>query len=143
MADKNIRFKDKAGNFLYPKTKLGNIVDNSGSTVDFGKFITGDQLAEVIKGLETLAIRVVESLPLVSEASEKAIYLVPATSTDSGNLFIEYMLINGTWEVIGTAGIDLTGYVTTAALEENYYDKEDVDEKLSQVSGDISYEEVD
>lgn len=143
MADKNIRFKDKAGNFLYPKTKLGNIVDNTGQVVDFSKFITGDQLAEVISGIETLSIKVVNALPLVSEASSKAIYLVPATSSAAGNLFLEYMLINGAWEMIGTAGIDLAGYVTVAELEDNYYDKQTVEQKLSQVSGDISYEEVD
>ncbi len=142
MADKNIRFKDKSGNALFPQTKLGNILDADGNKVDFGQFITSEEFAQAIAGIETLKIKVVSALPIISEAESNVVYLVPATDSENGNLFLEYMLINGAWELIGTAGIDLSGYVTKTDLEQDYYDKESVDKKLSQVSGDITYDEV-
>lgn len=142
MADKNIKFKDKQGNYLFPQTKIGNVIGADGNPVDFDSFVTAEQLQEAIAGVDSLEIIPVETLPSVAEAKPKAIYLVPATTTDAGNLFLEYMLINGAWELIGTAGIDLSGYVTTDELSKDYYDKNTVDQKLSEVSGDIQYEEV-
>lgn len=142
MATKNIRFKDKSGNILYPQTKASNILDANGEPIDIGSFITATQLQEAIAEIDSIRIIPVTTLPEISDAEPRAIYFLTATNGENKNLFLEYMVINGAWELIGSAGINLDGYVTSAELEASYYDKETVDEKLSEVSGDVTFEEI-
>ena len=52
-----------------------------------------------------------EGLPDVSEPDETTIYLVPAEDEQSGNLYDEYIYVDGDWEKFGSGNmIDLTGY---------------------------------
>ena len=50
---------------------------------------------------------VVEELPQTGEAGK--LYLVPRQTTETNNVFDEYIYINNAWEKIGTAEIDLSG----------------------------------
>lgn len=51
-----------------------------------------------------------ESLP-VTDIDETAIYLIPNEDPESHNTYDEYVYINGNWELIGSASIDIDGKV--------------------------------
>ena len=54
---------------------------------------------------------VVNELPETD--TENAIYLVPTTDSAEGNLFDEYIFVDGKWEKIGSAAVavDMSGYI--------------------------------
>lgn len=52
---------------------------------------------------------VVESLPETGSGS--AIYLVPRSPGEEGNVYDEYVWANGAWEKVGSTEVDLSGYV--------------------------------
>lgn len=59
----------------------------------------------------------VEKVNSVSDVTKQnVIYLVPNTSNE-GNLYDEYMLIDGTPELIGSQEVDLSGYSTTTEVQ--------------------------
>lgn len=62
---------------------------------------------------------VVESLPLVADADERGIYLVPSGDQESQNTYDEYVVVgegsSKAWEKIGVKNIDLSGYKTKQA----------------------------
>lgn len=60
--------------------------------------------------------QVVEELPPVAQASENVIYLVP-NGGSAGNVKDEYMLIGGSFELLGTTEVDLSGYATKSYVD--------------------------
>lgn len=56
---------------------------------------------------------VASTLP-TSNIDENKIYVVPGTETESGNIYIEYIYVNGAWEKVGEfkPDVDLSNYVT-------------------------------
>ena len=50
---------------------------------------------------------VVEELPQTGQSGK--LYLVPRQTTETNNVFDEYIYVNNAWELIGTAEIDLSG----------------------------------
>lgn len=66
---------------------------------------------ELVEGLSSpLRIELVEVLPETGE--EGVIYLVPSEQTEF-NVYKEYLFVNGSFELIGSTQIDLTGYAKT------------------------------
>lgn len=61
---------------------------------------------------------IVDSLPAVGEADEHTIYMVPkqvgVAGNETGNSYLEYMLVDGKFEQIGDSTVDLTDYAKTA-----------------------------
>ena len=55
-----------------------------------------------------------EGMPNIAVPEENTIYFVP-TSEEENNLYTEYIYVDGEWEKLGGAALDLTGYAT-----ENY-----------------------
>ena len=59
---------------------------------------------------------IVEALPAVGEADADTIYMVKKTTgvagNGEGNVYAEYMLVNGKFEQIGDSAVDLTDYAT-------------------------------
>ena len=55
-----------------------------------------------------------EGVPDVELPDEQTLYLVPAAEPDSGNLYDEYIYVDGEWEKFGSGGssIDLSAYAT-------------------------------
>lgn len=49
---------------------------------------------------------IVISLPAPSEATENKIYMVKDETAQEGNIYKEYMLINGIWELIGDTSVE-------------------------------------
>lgn len=64
-----------------------------------------------LENKDNIAMKVVPVLPLVADADEKTLYLVTSSDGEAGNLYDEYIIANGAWEKVGSASIDLDGYV--------------------------------
>ena len=88
--------------------------------------------------LDVNIFKVVASLPTeASEIETNKIYLVLSPESVEGNVYIEYMYINNTWEEIGkyTATINLDPYALKTEVEA-------VDGRVSELSGNVLSNEV-
>lgn len=86
-----------------------------------GVEITSDNTVNVT--LDTAVFKVVASLPESPAAGdENKIHLVPAESTEEGNIYTEYVFVNGKWEEFGTyrSEVDLTPYLKSTDAEATY-----------------------
>ena len=86
-----------------------------------GVEITSDNTVNVT--LDTTVFKVVASLPESPAAGdENKIHLVPAESTEEGNIYTEYVFVNGKWEEFGTyrSEVDLTQYLKNTDAEATY-----------------------
>lgn len=61
----------------------------------------------------------VNGTPKITSPEENTIYLVP-TDGETNNLFNEYLYVNGKWEMIGSAGMDLSEYATHTEVDNLY-----------------------
>lgn len=83
--------------------------------------ITDDNTINVT--LDTTVFKVVASLPESPAAGdENKIHLVPAESTEEGDIYTEYVFVNGKWEEFGTyrSEVDLTPYLKKVDAEATY-----------------------
>ena len=88
--------------------------------------------------LDVNIFKVVSSLPTeASEIETNKIYLVLSPESAEGNVYIEYMYINNTWEEIGkyTATINLDPYALKTEVEA-------VDGRVTELSGNVLSNEV-
>lgn len=86
-----------------------------------GVEITSDNTVNVT--LDTTVFKVVASLPESPAAGdENKIHLVPAESTEEGNIYTEYVFVNGKWEEFGTyrSEVDLAQYLKSTDAEATY-----------------------
>ena len=83
---------------------------------DETKKITLEQIVNVAKAnITILSIKIVDNIDKVTE--ENILYLVPI-SNDTGNMYNEYMLVNGKVEQVGSQTVDLTGYAKTTEVQQ-------------------------
>lgn len=74
------------------------------------------QIVDIVgQNISVLKVQKVNSIADVTEPN--IIYLVPSNSKE-GNLYDEYMLIDGGAEIIGAQEVNLSGYATTTDVEE-------------------------
>ena len=127
MADKNVKLKNSAGDYLYPATNL-SLTQNKG-TLPIEKGGTGKTTAaeartaldvfsksEVnnkIAAIDQFEYKIVTALPTASASTELTIYLIKDTASLTGS-YVEYLTIKEgstyKWEQIGTTSTDLSGY---------------------------------
>ena len=77
---------------------------------------TEEYVNNAIGNLTSINFTPVTGLP-TENISTTTIYLLPIEG-DTNNTYEEYIYVNDTWEKIGTTSVDLSGYATTAQLEE-------------------------
>lgn len=83
---------------------------------DETKKITLEQIVNVAKAnITILSRKIVDNIDKVTE--ENILYLVPI-SNDNGNMYNEYMLVNGKVEQVGSQTVDLTGYAKTTEVQQ-------------------------
>ena len=83
---------------------------------DETKKIPLEQIVNVAKAnITILSIKIVDNIDEVTE--ENILYLVPI-SNDNGNMYNEYMLVNGKVEQVGSQTVDLTGYAKTTEVQQ-------------------------
>lgn len=66
------------------------------------------KILEAIRSITTFKKEVVDSLPEVGE--DNTIYLIPNPDSEEGNSKLEYLWIDGAYELIGSTSVDLSGY---------------------------------
>lgn len=72
---------------------------------------TVSDLENKISAIPKFKISVVDALP-TEDISDTTIYLVKTSTTESGNLFTEYIYVDSDWEKLGTQMLNLAGYAT-------------------------------
>ena len=86
-------------------------------------------VAQQIAGAGHLKRVVVEQLPEVSTAQANTIYMIKKTSGGIAswgkNIYEEYMVIEGEWELLGNSQVDLTDYAKTDYVDNKTKDKAD------------------
>lgn len=81
---------------------------------------TQEEVNNLVSAIPKFKIEVVTSLP-TSNINETTIYLLKTSTTETGNLYTEYIYTNGAWESLGTQTLDLSGYVTETELANKGY----------------------
>lgn len=79
-----------------------------------------EEVNNLVDTIPKFAIEVVTTLP-TTQISTTTIYLIKTSETETGNLYTEYIFVNGNWEILGIQKLDLT----------NYYTKQEVDGLIS------------
>lgn len=79
---------------------------------------TESQVNTLISNSTKLSKEIVEALPEVASASENKIYLILKSSGESGNIYDEYMLVNGAMEKVGDTSMNLDGYYNSTNFTE-------------------------
>lgn len=80
------------------------------------------KIATAISNANHLTYRVLQSGQTIDDVNpnsanlNKTIFLVPDTNGTTGNLYKEYMFVNGNPELLGSWGANLDNYVTTTQL---------------------------
>lgn len=100
------------------------------------KFKTETEIQEMISKSSSFKKEVVDSLP--SSGEENVFYLVKDTKGKDNNNYLEYLWINGKWELIGSTDVDLSGYATKSEVESKA-EKSDIPTKVSQLENDKNY----
>ena len=94
--------------------KKGTLGTINGKSIENGNNIT----------IDLTLFKVVDTLP-VSDIDVNKIYLLPNPAGADNNTYIEYMYINGRWEVVGEykAELSLDGYYTKEQVDEKFLTK--------------------
>lgn len=108
----------------------------------YTKSQTDSAIQTAVANADHLKREIVPSLPEVEEADEHTIYMVGTGDGSEDSAYVEYMLINGGFERIGTSDVDLTNYalksyVDSAKTEAINTAGTNADSKISTKVGDI------
>lgn len=88
-------------------------IDDSSTTA--ANTWSADKISSAISAIESVNFEIVQTLPS-SDISTHTIYLILKSSSETGNIYDEYIYVNNNWELIGTTAIDLSGYVLESDL---------------------------
>ena len=108
----------------------------------YTKAQTDSAIQTAVANADHLKREIVPSLPEVEEADEHTIYMVGTGDGSEDSAYIEYMLVNGGFEKIGSSEVDLTNYalksyVDSAKSEAISTAGTNADSKISAKVGDI------
>lgn len=97
------------------------------------------QIAEAVAGADHLRREIVEQLPLIENANQNTIYMVPSGLQDYDNKYYEWILINGVFERVGSWEVNLSEYAKTSDVETA------LNKKVDKVEGSrlITNEEIE
>ena len=90
---------------------ITNVVDNLTNYYKKTETYTQAEVNSLIGAISTMDIRVVETLP-TQDISTTTIYLLPKQTTETQNIYDEYIYVSNSWEQIGSTDVDLSGYQT-------------------------------
>lgn len=105
-------------------TFITRLVDNLANYYLKSEIYTKEEINTLIGAIQGFSYIVVSELPIASAFTMGTIYLVPSEDPQTQNTKDEYITIRSgsigsytySWEQIGSTAIDLSGYVTTEAL---------------------------
>ncbi len=82
-----------------------------------GKVAKDEEVEEKVNGAGHLKAVPVDALPAPSEANADTIYFLRKNNSEAGKQYRAYKLIHGIFEIVGSAEVDLTGYVQQETVE--------------------------
>lgn len=106
---------------------ITNTVDNLTNYYKKNDTYTKTEVNNLISGVSTMNVSVVSTLPATGTAT--TIYLVPKASSQTQNVYDEYLYVNSKWEKIGDTQIDLSGYALSS----------DIPTKTSELTNDSNF----
>ena len=129
LSDDIIRLEQLIG----AKASIEYVNQELGKKADADKVYTKSEIetyvAQQIVNAEHLKRVIVEQLPEVSTAQANTIYMIKKTSGGIAswgkNIYEEYMVIEGEWELLGNSQVDLTDYAKTEYVDNKTKDKAD------------------
>ena len=101
---------DNALKNIQMPTKLSQLTNDS-------NFKTETEIQSMINNASKLKKEVVTSLP--TTGSDDVIYLVKDPNGKDNNNYLEYLWLNGKYELIGSTQVDLTGYAKLSDIDTN------------------------
>lgn len=110
-------FTDSYKNKLDDLTKITKVSQLTNDS----NYITDLKMQEALAKIKTLKKEVVDTLPATGQ--DDVIYLVKDSKGKANNVYLEYLWINGVFELIGSTEVDLSGYAKTS----------EVDNKISKI----------
>lgn len=103
---------------------------------ELDKYITEPKLQEALAKIKTFKKEVVDSLPATGQ--DDVIYLVKDSKGNANNVYLEYLWINGAFELIGSTEVDLSGYAKTAEVDTKISNIK-IPSKLSELTDDSTH----
>ena len=98
---------------------------------------TVSDLENKISAIPKFKISVVDALP-TEDIGDTTIYLVKTSTTESGNLFTEYIYVDSNWEKLGAQTLNLAGYATEDYVDAKVEDLVDEDRVKELISDALS-----
>jgi hypothetical protein len=98
------------------------------SIPDISNLADKEYVDSMVSTIPQFEIAVVETLP-TEDISGTVVYLLKPTSEDADNFYDEYIYVNNTWELLGSARLDLT----------NYAKIENIPTKVSELENDSKF----
>lgn len=77
---------------------------------------TQTEVNSLIGAITTVDIQVVQQLP-TTDISTNTIYFVPAETSETNNIYDEYIYVNSSWELIGSTKVNLSNYYTSTQVD--------------------------
>ena len=136
--DSNPNFKSSQGG-----GDSGTVIDTDINAENTNAHAAGskavyDFVTEAIADVSTFHAEIVEELP--STGASNILYLVAKASSESGNVYDEYLYIGGAWELIGSTDIDLSGYAKSSEMHALAAEiKGEIPTKVSELENDAKY----
>lgn len=119
--------KQPVGNYIT------NAVDNLVNYYRKSETYTQSEVKDLIGSLTHINIEVVSSIDDVTEPN--VIYLVPVSGNESDDYYNEYILVNGSPELIGNTRVDLSNYYTRKQTDDLLKGKQPIGSYVTSVNG--------
>lgn len=85
---------------------------------DLQSYYTKTETNALVGAIPKFAIEPVDTLP-TTDISTTTVYLLKS-GDETGNLYTEYIYVNGKWEELGAQTVDLTGYYTKTDADSTF-----------------------
>lgn len=112
---------------------ITNAVDNLVNYYTKKETYTRSEVDALVGSLTHINIKIVSSTDDVTEPN--VIYLVPMSSGESGDYYNEYILVNGSPELIGNTRVDLSDYYTREQTNDLLNKKQPIGSYVTSVNG--------
>lgn len=99
------------------KADKSTTLSGYGITDAYTKSQTDSAITTAVANADHLKREIVSVLPEIEGADEHTIYMVGTGDGSEDSAYIEYMLINGGFERIGTSDVDLTNYALKSYVD--------------------------
>lgn len=85
-----------------------------------------DKVLTAIAGVTQFSLVPVDTLPTENIRTD-VIYAIPSDNPQEQNVRVEYVYVNGNWEILGNTNIDLTNYYTKSEIDAMITTNSDID----------------